>query len=129
VDLSPSGMGKRDGLDESLHLLPRYPLHVGKPHPCSSRCSLLHKFVPPQKSLGFPNDLIRDRPLPHLTAFLSSLWRLLSKVKTRYCGGWRSVPIHPLPFSDSWPRVGIGVKIPRNSETMDSKGKSSKWDH
>jgi hypothetical protein len=78
--------------------------------------------------LGFPDDLVGARPLPHLATFLSALWRLPTKKKSSFCGGWRFAPIRPLPSTDLWPRVGIGSQIPRDLAVMDPKGKNTKWE-
>jgi hypothetical protein len=101
---------------------------TGISSPSSPLSPRLSSAVTQRGKLGFPNDLIGGRPLPHLAAFLSSLWRLPSSVKTSFCGGWKSVPIRPLPPSDPWPRVGIGSQIPKDSTAMDPKGKNTKWD-
>jgi hypothetical protein len=106
----------------SIHL--RSP---GIPSP-SLHSSSLPRAVVQSGKLGFPNDLIGGRPLPHLAAFLSSLWRLPSTVKSSLCGGWISVPIRPPPSPDPWPRVGIAIQIPKDSTEMDPKGKNTKWD-
>jgi hypothetical protein len=101
--------------------------HPGIPSP-SPHTSSLPRAVVRSGKLGFPNDLVGGRPLPHLAAFLSSLWRLPSAVKASFCDGWISVPIRPPPSSDSWPRVGIGIQILKDSTEMDPKGKNTKWD-
>jgi hypothetical protein len=46
-----------------------------------------------RSSLGFHDDLVGSRPLPHLVAFLSSLWHLSVRVKENFHGGWKSVPL------------------------------------
>jgi hypothetical protein len=105
-----------------------FPLRSpGIPSPSLLSSSLPRARVQSGK-LGFPNDLIGGRPLPHLAAFLSSLWRLPSAVKSSFCGGWILVPIRPPSSPDLWPRVGIGIQIPKASTEMDSKGKNAKWD-
>jgi hypothetical protein len=94
----------------------------------ASQFSPSPRLVSQRTSLGFPDDLVGARPLPHLAAFISTLWRLPTKAKSSFYGGWRSAPIRPPPPSDPWPRVGIGSQIPRNSAVMDPKGKNTKWE-
>jgi hypothetical protein len=118
--------GETNGFGPICAVKPLYSAGISSPSPPHS--PLLSSAVTRRGKLGFPNDLIGGRPLPHLAAFLSSLWRLPSSVKSSFCGGWKSVPIRPLPPSDLWPRVGIGFQIPKNSIAMDPKGKNTKWD-
>jgi hypothetical protein len=74
VELSQAEKEKYDANVEGPFCLTETPPHAGNSSPLSSHCSLLPRLVSQQKPLGFPNDLIGGRPLPHLAAFLSSLW-------------------------------------------------------
>jgi hypothetical protein len=73
-ELSQAEKEKYDANVEGPFCLTETPPHAGNSSPLSSHCSLLPRLVSQQKPLGFPNDLIGGRPLPHLAAFLSSLW-------------------------------------------------------